>query len=247
MIQRSLKNNLDHWYRVINTEAFIPNDPVQFPHRYRNRKDIEIAAFLAATIAWGKRTMILNSCEKMFALMGSHPYDYVMQNFPSTYSPPRACIHRTFFIDDFTYYCNGLNAIYQKNNSLEKIFAKQNTVWEGISAFRNEMIAANGGIVSKHVANPAANSACKRMHLALRWLVRREGPVDLGLWKNIDPAGLYIPLDVHVGRTARQLGLINAKRQANDRKTVEELTGKLREFCPEDPIRYDFALFGIDV
>jgi len=130
--------------------------------------------------------------------------------------------------------------------SLEALFASAPDVWEGIRLFRETMARANS-CYSKHIADPASNSACKRLHLALRWLVRREGPVDLGLWKSISPSSLFIPLDLHVGRNARYLGLLDAGRKANDRKAVILLTEKLREFCPQDPVRYDFALFGLSI
>jgi len=151
-------------------------------------------------------------------------------------------IHRTFFEGDLRYFCRGFRACYAKYGSLGALFASAGDVWEGIGLFRETMASGNGGLYSKHIANPAANSACKRLNLALRWLVRREGPVDMGLWKSISPASLFIPLDLHVGRTARLIGLLN--RKANDKKAVISLTERLREFCPEDPVKYDFALFG---
>jgi len=140
-----------------------------------------------------------------------------------------------------------------KHRSLEALFAATGDIWEGISFFRETMARGNGAahrakakpVYSRHIANPAANSACKRINLALRWLVRREGPVDMGLWKSISPSELFIPLDVHVGRTARLLGLL--ERKSNDKKAVISLTEKLREFCPEDPVKYDLALFGYGI
>ena len=267
----NLKVLLDGLYREVNKPDFIPKDPVQFPHRYKNRKDREIAAFLAATIAWGRRDLILKSAEKLFALMGKSPYDFVMKSgFPETQarngggakasgfsaSRKRMCIHRTFFEDDFHYFCRGFKACYAKFENLEKLFASAPDIWEGISLFRETMAAANSIAgrgpakeprYSKHLSNPEAGSACKRLNLALRWLVRQEGPVDLGVWKNISPASLFIPLDLHVGRSARELGLLDSGRQANDKKAVISLTEKLRAFCPEDPIKYDLALFGYSV
>jgi uncharacterized protein (TIGR02757 family) len=162
-------------------------------------------------------------------------------------------IHRTFFEDDLKYFCKGLEYCYTKYGNLEKLFActqvdNSKTTWEGIALFRKEMAIANNGHYSKHISNPGeadrGGSACKRLNLALRWLVR-AGPVDLALWKIIKPSALYIPLDVHVARTARKLGLL--QRKSNDKKAVTELTEKLREFCPEDPVKYDFALFGIGI
>jgi uncharacterized protein (TIGR02757 family) len=157
------------------------------------------------------------------------------------------CIHRTFFEDDLRYFCRGFRACYTQFGSLQALFASTGDIWEGITLFRETMAQGNRGQYSKHIANPAHNSACKRLNLALRWLVRREGPVDLGLWKNLSPASLYIPLDLHVGRTARRLGLLEEGRKTNDKKAVVSLTEKLREFCPEDPVKYDLALFGYSI
>jgi uncharacterized protein (TIGR02757 family) len=212
------------------------------------RQDIEIAAFLTAVIAWGRRENILRSAEKMFALMGPSPADFVMSGDYRKLQD--RCIHRTFFEADLAYFCQGFRRCYQEYDSLESLFSSAlespgGTIWDGIALFRETMTAGNNGRGAKHIANPAAHSACKRINLALRWLVRRDGPVDLGLWKSVSPAALVIPLDLHVGRTARRLGLL--ERKTSDRKAVEELTAKLRDFCPEDPVKYDLALFGMGV
>ena len=238
-----MKNRLDRLYIEINRPEFIPNDPVKFPHRYAPGPDREIAAFLAATIAWGRRDLILKSAEKMFALMGPSPYSFVMEgNYQGLKD---RCVHRTFFERDLLYFCRGFRACYSKFGSLEALFAAAGDAWEGISLFRESMAIGNRGSYTKHIANPEAGSACKRLNLALRWLVRREGPVDLGLWKRLSPSSLFIPLDLHVGRTARHLGLL--ERKANDKKSVISLTERLREFCPEDPVKYDLALFGYSI
>jgi len=247
-----LKRLLDSLYTQFNKREFISNDPVQFPHGYSSGPDQEIAAFLAAAIAWGRRDLILKSAERMFALLGPSPYAFVMNGDYRKLGD--RCVHRTFFEKDLRYFCRGFKACYTKFHSLEALFSSAATMWEGIGLFRETMAGANIGaansraakqpLYTKHIANPASNSACKRFHLALRWLVRREGPVDLGLWKSVSPSSLFIPLDLHVGRAARLLGLLDGGRKANDRKSVISLTEKLCEFCPEDPIKYDFALFG---
>ena len=231
-------------------------DPVQFPHRYITRQDREIAAFLVATIAWGRRDLILKSAERMFSPMGPSPYAFIMEEKHRKIKIGDGrgrSIHRTFFEGDLLYFCKGLKVCYTQYDSLEALFASGRDIWEGISLFRENMAMGNGvarrakakPVYSKHISNPAANSACKRLHLALRWLVRREGPVDLGLWKSISPSSLFVPLDLHVGQTARSLGLL--ERETNDRKAVIFLTEKLREFCPEDPVKYDLALFGYGI
>jgi len=260
-----LKPELNRWYKNICTPDFIPLDPVQFPLRYSKREDIEIAAFLAATIAWGRRDLILRSAEKMFALMGQSPYDFVMSGGfkklkdRSTQQSPTRNIHRTFFENDLKYFCRGFEHCYKKYGNLENLFSSLLAtkfpaqgesppldVWEGIALFREEMAKANKNVDSKHISNPGEKdkngSACKRLNLALRWLVRKD-QVDLGLWKSIKPAALFIPLDIHVMRTARNLGLL--ERKANDKKAVIELTERLREFDANDPVKYDFALFGM--
>ncbi|MDR0316363.1 MAG: TIGR02757 family protein [Treponema sp.] len=247
--KRRIIHELDRWYTKFRSSEnlvrdFIARDPVQFPRRYTKRADIEIAAFLAVTIAWGRRDLILRSAEKMFSLMEPGPAAFVMGG--DYRKLKERCIHRTFFEDDLKYFCKGLKSCYVKYGNLEKLFASVPDIWQGIALFREEMAAANGRY-SKHIASPGAadsgaGSACKRINLALRWLVR-NGPVDIGLWKKIRPAALYIPLDVHVARTSRRLGLL--KRKSNDKKAVIELTEKLREFCPQDPVKYDFALFGL--
>ena len=244
-----LKQQLDELYRKINRPEFIRGDPVQFPHRYSPGPDREISAFLSATIAWGRRDLILKSAEKMFALMGASPgagpYAFVMEgNYRKLKDN---CIHRTFFEDDLRYFCRGFRACYTRYGSLEALFASAPDIWEAIGLFREAMARGNKGLYSRHIANPASNSACKRLNLALRWLVRREGPVDLGLWKSISPSSLFIPLDLHVGRNARFFGLLDNQRKANDKKAVISLTEKLRSFCPEDPVKYDFALFGFSL
>ena len=239
-----LAKKLNDLYTKICTPAFIPLDPVQFPRRFSKHEDIEIAAFLTATIAWGRRDLILRSAEKMFALMGKSPYEYILSyDFKKLKT---SNLHRTFFESDLKYMCRGFKHIYTQYGNLEKLFSRTPDVWQGFSLFREEMAKANKGLYSKHISNPGSEmkngSACKRLNLALRWLVRK-GPVDLNLWKNIKPSALYIPLDVHVSRTARNLGLL--KRNSNDKKAVIELTERLRELDKTDPIKYDYALFGL--
>ncbi|MDR2965698.1 MAG: TIGR02757 family protein [Treponema sp.] len=241
-----LKQELDKIYKKVCTPAFINDDPLQFPHYYKKRNDIEIAVFLSAAIAWGNRKMIINSCKKMFALMGKSPYEFVMSGEYKKLKNKN--IHRTFFETDLKYFCNGFKYCYDKYKNLENLFLRASApahelIWNGLVLFRKEMAKGNRGLYSKHISDPE-KSACKRLNLALRWLVRPK-PVDLGLWKNIKPNALYIPLDVHVARTARKLGLLT--RKSNDKKAVIELTENLRNFCPKDPVKYDFALFGIGV
>jgi len=197
----------------------------------------------------------------MFALMDFCPYNFVVSG--SFKKLKNRNIHRTFFESDLKYFCKGFKYIFDKYGNLENLILAQDEktdvsnrgkklsslqcdVWKGFYLFREEMAKANKGEYSIHVSNAGKEdengSACKKLNLALRWLVR-EGPVDLGLWKKIKPSSLYIPLDVHVARTARKMGLL--ERKSNDKKAVVMLTEKLREYCPDDPVKYDFALFGV--
>jgi len=241
---KTLKIRLDEAYLKTCTAEFIPSDPVQFPRRYKKKQDIEIAAFLAATVAWGRRDIIIRSCERMFEKMKNGPYDYVMSGNYSRLGT--GCVHRTFSGQDLKYYCHGLKTCYTAHDDLESLFASAGNVWAGMVQFRETVARGNRGVYSIHIADAGSSSACKRLNLALRWLVR-EGPVDTGIWKKIPPASLFIPLDVHVGRVARQLGLLDPERKSNDKKAVLSLTEKLRELCPEDPVKYDFSLFGMGV
>jgi uncharacterized protein (TIGR02757 family) len=240
---KSLAIELNNWYEKTCTADFIALDPVNFPHLFNKREDIEIAAFLAATIAWGRRDLILRSAKKMFSLMEPSPYKFVMSgDFKKLKSKN---IHRTFFESDLKYFCRGFEYIFKTYGSIELLFVSllRYSVWEGFYVFREDMAKANKGQYSKHIAD-SEKSACKRLNLALRWLVRK-GPVDLGLWEMIFPPALYIPLDVHVARTARDIGLL--KRKSDDKKAVIELTQNLRKFDGFDPVKYDFALFGMGV
>lgn len=235
-----MKKRLDELRAKYNVKSFIENDPIQFAHQYRDLKDKEVVAFLVATITWGKRPMILKSATKMLSWMGNSPYDYIMNQSYETLGNEN--IHRTFFESDFIYLCRGLRAIYQSQDSIQPLFSQASDMWNGIINFRNIIVTANGGLDSKHISNPEKKSACKRLHMALRWLVRDDGIVDLGVWKDIEPASLFIPLDTHVARVSRELGLL--KRASNDKKAVEELTAQLVVLDAKDPISYDFALFG---
>ena len=245
-----LKKFLDEKVAAYNTPAFIANDPVQFPHSFSDQRDIEIAALLASVIAWGNRTMIIRSGKKMlFDIMGGKPYDFIMRGSWLSLDDANN-IHRTFFVRDFKYLCRGLQDIYNNHNTMEALFADESDTWSGIHRLRSSLAHSNDGVSTRHISNPVAlsgkpASACKRLHMMLRWLCRRDGIVDLGIWRQIDPARLMMPVDVHVSRTGRTLGLI--ERKANDRRTVEMLTEKLSILCPEDPVKYDFALFGIGV
>lgn len=235
----------------INRPEFIGNDPVQFPRRFSDLRDIEITALLSAIIAWGKRSMICRDAERMLSLMYGQPYAYVM-NRGYEDLPPEMNLHRTFFASHFQYFLRGMHKIYKDYGSLDAFSAAHHTAddpapaWKLVEEMERVMRGENGGTDCPQClpVNLKA-TALKRINMALRWLVRDDGIVDMGVWKSIPKSRLYIPLDVHVGNTARNLGIL--ERKSNDRKAVEQLTATLRTLRPEDPVFYDYALFGIGV
>jgi TIGR02757 family protein len=242
----NLKAYLDEHAERVNKPSFIENDPVKFPRRYKELRDIEIVSLLVTTIAWGKRSMILRDAERMLLKTGNNPFDYVMSKGYEKLGT--ANIHRTFFENDMAYMLRGIRHFYSLHESMDSYMSMQteHTPQKLVEALRHSAIEANEGIHNmKCYPKDFKTTALKRVNLALRWLVRRDGIVDLGVWKSMTPAELFIPLDVHVGNTARKTGLLT--RKSNDWKAVEELTEKLRIFNPKDPVLYDFALFGIGV
>ncbi len=250
VISPDLQALLDSEATRINNTGFIDSDPVQFPRMFTSLPDIEITALLTSSIAWGNRKMICRDCEKMLALMGHDPYNYVMEE--AYEDLPDCNIHRTFFASNLRHFLRGLHRIYGKYGSLNE-FARANCLgecadapWRLAELINGQLREANDGRDDcRCLPLNMQQTALKRLNMALRWLVRRDGIVDLGVWDAITPAQLYIPLDVHVGNTARSLGLI--ERKANDRRTVEQLTETLRRMRPEDPAFYDYALFGIGI
>lgn len=250
-VDENLKALLDRESARINAPEFIESDPVRFPRLFDRLQDIEIVAFLSATIAWGNRKMICQNCEKMLRLMDYQPYEYVMERGFDDLKD-RFNIHRTFFSDDFSYFLRGLHRIYSQYSSIDtfsgshRISAHETPSWELVRLLAGEFEAANEG-KSSHRCLPGnlKQTALKRINMALRWLVRRDGIVDLGVWQSLHPSQLFVPLDVHVGNTARILGLLS--RKSNDKHAVLELTAQLRRMRPDDPVVYDFALFGLGI
>lgn len=232
----------------INNPSFIDDDPVQFPRRYEALQDIEIASLLCSSIAWGNRKMICRDCDKMLALMDGQPYRYVMEK--GYEDLPDMNIHRTFFARNLRHFLRGLHDIYSRFGSVQdfarhcSIASSELPAWSLVENLNKALADANGGAEdSRCLPLNLKTTALKRVNMALRWLVRNDGIVDMGVWDVITPDRLVIPLDVHVGNTARNLGLVN--RKANDRVTALALTDKLRQWRPEDPVWFDFALFGI--
>lgn len=233
-----------------NGPCFIENDPVSIPHLFTKKKDIEIAGFLAATIAWGQRRNILKSARQLMAWMDHAPYDFVVNAEPKDLKTLEKFVYRTFNGSDAVGFITALQQVYKYHGGLEQLFTtgfqKKGNIKGAIACFRNTFIENLPARTLKHVANPDKGSAAKRLNMFLRWLVRDDQRgVDFGLWKGIHKSELMMPLDVHSGTVARKLQLLN--RTQNDWKAVEELTATLRIFDRNDPVKYDFALFGIGV
>ncbi|MBS1763404.1 MAG: TIGR02757 family protein [Bacteroidetes bacterium] len=244
-----LKPFLEQKVREFNTSAFIENDPVSIPHLFVKPEDIEISGFLTATISWGQRPVILKNAATLFKWMDYSPHDFILHARKSELEVFRKFVHRTFNGDDAIYFLKALRTIYERHGSMGKLFEKlteQYSLPQAVHHFRNEMFKSKvEPRTMKHIGDPLKNSACKRLMMFLRWMIREDdNGVDFGIW-NISPSLLYCPLDVHSGRVARHLGLL--QRRQDDWKAVEELTANLRLLDASDPVKYDFALFGIGV
>jgi len=252
MYPEELKALLDAKADLYNRPEFIPSDPISIPHSFSRREDIEISGFLVATIAWGQRTTIVKNGFRLMEMMDHAPFDFVMNANSKELRRISGFVHRTFNADDCLFFIESLRNIYLNGKGLEQAFSEglkkdDSDVFNALVTFRNIFLEAPHLSRSvKHIANPAAGSTAKRINMFLRWMVRNDHHgVDFGLWKSVSPSLLCCPLDVHVGNVARSIGLLDRKQ--NDWRAVEELTGHLRKFDPVDPIRYDFALFGMGV
>jgi uncharacterized protein (TIGR02757 family) len=247
-----LKDFLDENVEKYNQPNFIENDPIQIPHQFSRKEDIEISAFLTSTIAWGRRDLIIKSANRMMALMDNDPYDFVLHCENDDMKRLEQFVHRTFNGFDFTFFIKTLKRIYKDNGGLEEVFYKGLNQNEDID-MKNSIGYFNSIFFEdcddkfrtrKHVANPLKGSAAKRLVMFLRWMVRRDNKrVDFGLWNKIPMTHLSCPLDVHTGNVGRSLGLITRKQ--NDWQTVQELDAAFRKLDPSDPSKYDFALFGL--
>ena len=250
MTQSELKDFLDEKVLQYNTLDFIESDPVQIPHLFTQKEDIEIAGFLSATIAWGNRKMIIKNSHRMMELIGNAPYDYVMSHTETDLERLESFVHRTFNGQDFIGFIQSLQNIYKNHGGLEAVFSKNqeaHSMQKSISEFKKIFFEIpHAARTQKHISDPLNNSAAKRINMYLRWMCRQDNKgVDLGIWKSIPPALLSCPLDVHSGNVARKLGILSRKQ--NDGKALLELDSKLRTLDSHDPVRYDFALFGLGV
>lgn len=253
-----IKKLLDNKVTEYNSIDFIESDPVLIPHRFSRKEDIEISGLLTATISWGQRKSIIKNANTLMNIMDNSPFEFIMEmpnNNDKMTNPDlkrvAQFVHRTFNGDDALFFIKSIKNIYQNHGGLENVFSAgyniNNTIYGSLNYFRNIFLAIDHEKhVQKHISNVTANSAAKRLNMYLRWMVRQDdNEVDFGLWKKIPASALMLPLDVHTGNIGRSLGLLN--RNQNDWKAVEEITNILRLFDSNDPIKYDFALFGIGV
>lgn len=253
MKQNELMQFLDEHVAIYNRPNFILDDPVGIIHRFSKLQDIEIIGLWTAVLAWGQRKTIINKAEQLIALMDGRPHEFVLGHSERELKNLLDFKHRTFNATDTLYFVAFFKWFYEKYDSLEEGFVL--SMNEGDENVENALLGFKKLFFSlddfpprtkKHIASPITKSTCKRLNMFLRWMVRRDDKgVDLGLWRNISPSQLLCPLDVHVERVGRRLGLITRKQR--DWLTVLELTENLKKFDPEDPVKYDFALFGIGV
>jgi uncharacterized protein (TIGR02757 family) len=251
MNNNDLKELLDTYYYRYNVPGFILDDPVSIPHQFDKKEDIEIAGFLSATIAWGNRKSIIKNANTLMKEMGYYPHEFIMNASDRDFYAFRHFVHRTFNGTDAIFFLKSLKNIYKYHNGLETVFTKGynegQSLCNALQYFRSVFFEIpHEKRTEKHVANLAKKSSGKRLCMFLRWMVRNDNRgVDFGLWNEIPTSALMMPLDVHTGTVSRKLGLLNRKQ--NDWQAVEDLTATLRELDAEDPVKYDFALFGMGV
>ncbi len=243
---------LEEAFEAYNRPDFIENDPIRIPHRFKKKEDIEIAAFFAASLAWGNRKSIIQNTSKLLMWMDEDPHQFILQHKTKDLKPFTGFVHRTFNGNDCVFFISALKHFYHQAGGLEAAFTlaepKTNQqLKDRIHHFREQFLLVKHMKRSeKHLSDPWKNSASKRLCMFLRWMVRKDKKgVDFGIWKSIQASELYLPLDVHTGHVSRVLGLL--KRKQNDWKAVEEITHQLRQFDEKDPVKYDFALFGLGV
>lgn len=246
-----LKKFLDAKVLQYNRPDFIELDPISIPHQYKRKQDIEISGFIAAVLAWGQRITIIHKCREFFSYMDNDPYHFILNHNENDLKPFLSFKHRTFNPTDALYFIHWFRWYYEKHDSLEDAFFPQNNnedhVGQGlINFYRLFFSLDHPQRTRKHIQTPERKSACKRVNMFLRWMVRKdEHGVDFGIWGKIKPDQLICPLDLHVDRVARSLGLLVRKR--SDWLAALELTDNLRQLDPNDPVKYDFALFGLGI
>lgn len=249
----SQKRFLDKQYLHFNQPSFIPHDPISVPHSFSKKQDIEIAGLFAAIFAWGNRTTIIAKANELMEKMGNQPHQFILNHSENDLRALVSFKHRTFNATDLLYFIAFLHHHYTHHSSLEEAFQpallkNETTIEKGLDAFYQNFFSLEDAPARtrKHIAAPLKGSTCKRLNMYLRWMVRKDKMgVDFGLWNRISPAQLICPIDLHVARVARQMGLL--KRKQTDWLAALELTEMLRSFDKNDPVKYDFALFGLGV
>lgn len=249
MQQSHLTEFLNTKVELYNRSSFIKDDPISIPHLFSKKQDIEIAGLFAAVFAWGNRTTIINKAKELVELMDNAPYEFCLQHHPADLKRLTTFKHRTFNTTDLLYFIEFLRQHYEKHKSLETAFTHHgHSVEEMLTGFHHYFFSLEQvpGRTRKHIATPERKSSCKRLNMFLRWMVRRDDKgVDFGIWNKISPAALICPIDLHVARVAKRLQLL--ERKQTDWQAALELTGFLRTLDPKDPVKYDFALFGLGV
>ncbi|MDW3210994.1 MAG: TIGR02757 family protein [Reichenbachiella sp.] len=249
-MQNDLKSFLDEKVELYNQPSFIPDDPISIPHQFSKKQDIEISGLFAATLAWGQRKTIINKCNELMKMMDHAPHDFILNHSENDLKQFLNFKHRTFNPTDTLFFIDFLKSHFQKHNSLETAFTNgmKGDMEVYLTNFHNGLFEHPDAPdrTRKHVATPVRKSACKRLNMYLRWMVRQDNKgVDFGIWDAIKPSQLICPLDVHVERVAKRLDLL--QRKQTDWRAAVELSDNLRELDPQDPVKYDFALFGIGV
>lgn len=243
---------LNEKHDIYNDPSFIELDPISVPHRFSSDADREIAGFFAAVIAWGQRKTVLQNANRLMEWMDEDPHRFILHHSKADLKPFSRFVHRTFNGEDCLYFIQSLKNIYTHHGGLSGAFQlavdkKDEHVGPGLTHFRRLFFELpHATRTEKHISSPESNSACKRLNMYLRWMVRSDKRgVDFGIWKGIRPSQLICPLDVHSGRVARRIGIL--ERKQDDWKAALELTAKLKEYDAKDPVRFDFSLFGLGV
>ncbi|WNB17492.1 TIGR02757 family protein [Marivirga arenosa] len=248
-----VKSLLDEKYDLYNRPDFIDEDPISIPHVFSKKQDIEIAGFFASILAWGQRKTIINKCKELMTMMGNSPHEFVLNHSETDLQSLMKFKHRTFNDTDTLYFIHFFKSFYQEHDSLEEAFllgakSEDEFMKNSLIAFHHYFFSSDiaPNRTRKHIATPERKSACKRINMYLRWMVRNDQRgVDFGIWNKIQTSDLICPCDLHVDRVARKLGLI--QRKQTDWQTAQELTDALKDFDANDPVKYDFALFGLGI
>lgn len=243
-----IKSLLEERAARYNKPEFIATDPIQVPRQFSQKENIEIASFYTSTISWGNRTAIIKNALRLMKIMDNNPYEFIINASTSDYNLLKPFVHRTFNGDDCIYFAKSLKNIYLKYGGLQSVFEngfnETGNIKDALIHFYRVFFKAPGERTRKHISNVAKGASGKRLNMFLRWMVRKDdNNVDFGLWKGIPASALMLPLDVHTGNISRSLGIL--RRKQNDWLAVEEVTDLLRGFDPDDPVKYDFALFGM--